>query len=476
MLKSKPPPLDKGGTIKNKNVQVLDLTYEEPTSPNLICNDLQDSPMTNAQGNIPDSQNQTISTAKNPLPKFFNVNTDKYYNDKNIYVYIEKNNEQNIGRLHPMYIGHILHKKLNIKNITTIEKVGFNRIKVGLKTIVDANNLIKNELLQQEDLKAFIPNNLLVRKGVIKFVDTRFDEDYLVDNIKSGCKILAVNRLKRKVINENQTTYVPRQIVVLTFEGNKLPNEVYINSVVCPVEPFIQRVVQCFKCLRFGHVSSQCRSNKPLCINCSQSIDVNHKCEDKDIFCYYCKNHYHKSISKECPYFQKQTQIKKHMSNLNLSYSEAKKYMEVSYSGVFPSNNRFELLNNLEDMDRNFPKLPTPTASTTQTFSQPPRPLISPSHTNKTPIKKRKINSPSLQSPQIPPLFPFVMGPSQPLPPNTRKTVDIGTDKEKILNVFTKFIHDIISKINSVNDLKQIDDQFLKGELSSVLDNLQIHG
>lgn len=487
MSAKKPPPIDKGGTIKtiktNSNVQILDLTYEENTNSSVHrYTEPQESDMDyseatvigNSEGHTANTPSQTISATKNPLPRFFNLNKDKYYND-NIYVYIEKTNDQNAGRLHPMYIGHILHKKLNIKNITTIEKVGFNRIKVGLKTALDANNLIKNELLEQEHLKAFIPNNLLVRKGVIKFVDTSFDEDYLMDNIETDHKILSVNRLKRKVLIENKISYVPRQVVILTFEGNKLPNEVYINRVVCPVEPYVQRVIQCFKCLRYGHVSSQCRSNKPLCVNCSKPLDENHKCDDSDTFCHFCKTNDHKSISKDCPHFEKQNKIKKHMSTSNMTFSEAKKFIDSSYSGVFTSTNRFELLNSLEDSDRNFPRLPNLDRNPVRSFTQPSRPSNCFTQTNKHLNKKRKVLSPSVQSPQIPPMFPFVMGSSQPLPSNANNKNNTEFDNEKIIDCFTKCIHGILSKVKSVEDLQQIDNQFLKGEFSSLLNKLQIH-
>lgn len=67
------------------------------------------------------------------------------------------------------------------------------------------------------------------------------------------------------------------------------------------------------------------------------------------------------------------------------------------------------------------------------------------------------------------------MGPSQPIPPNISNKTNVDTDKEKIVEVFTKCIHNILSKIKSLEDLQQIDDKFLKGEFSSFLDNLENH-
>lgn len=99
--------------------------------------------------------------------KLFNSNAK--YNVQNIYVYIEKTNQQNIGRLHPVSVGHILFKKLKVKNILEIKSIGRN--------IVDANNLVRNVYLRSKNFKAYIPSQLLEIKGVIRGVDTEFDDN-----------------------------------------------------------------------------------------------------------------------------------------------------------------------------------------------------------------------------------------------------------------------------------------------------------
>lgn len=82
-----------------------------------------------------------------------------------------------------MNVGHILHKKLHIQNIIKKDRVVLNRIQVQSKSTRDANKLINNKELEKENSNAYIPNNLLSRKGVIRNVDTMFDEKYLFSNI-----------------------------------------------------------------------------------------------------------------------------------------------------------------------------------------------------------------------------------------------------------------------------------------------------
>lgn len=104
----------------------------------------------------------------------FEKKPDAYSNF--IYVFIERINDRNLEKLYPMAVGHIIDKKLHIQNIIRIDRVGKNRIRVQLKLIRDANDLIHNKESEEENLKAYIPNNFLSRKGVIRKVETMFDE------------------------------------------------------------------------------------------------------------------------------------------------------------------------------------------------------------------------------------------------------------------------------------------------------------
>ena len=249
-----------------------------------------------------------VTKEKKETIKLFNPDSDKY-NSNNIYVYIEKTNDQQIGRLHPLLVGHILHKKLCIKNIISIKSSGRNRIKVQVKSTKDANDLVNNRLLPPENLRAFIPNHLLEKKGLIRGVDTYFDNEYLKENIISSSKIFEVQRMQRKVEKDSKTVYVPKQTVILTFDGNYLPNRVEINSVIFNVEPFYGRVTQCFNCLKYGHVSRQCRASNSLCINCGKVKSEDHACLESDAYCIHCKVKGHKSNSRNCTYYEEQKKI-----------------------------------------------------------------------------------------------------------------------------------------------------------------------
>lgn len=412
-------------------------------------------------------------SAKNNTIKFFNLDSDKY-NNNFIYVFIEKTNNENIGRLHPLVVGHILHKKLLVKNIVSIKSAGKNRVKVHFNSTRDANLLVANQLLRAENLKAFIPNHLLEKKGLIRGVDTFFDNDYLKENLVSSAKITNVQRIQRKIIKDNKVELVAKQSVIVTFEGNVLPNEVIINSVVFPVELFFGRVTQCYNCLKYGHISKQCRTNNPLCLNCGKPKAENHECFEKDIYCIYCKTNDHRSNFKKCPFFEKQKKIKKIMIEHNSTFNEAREYCENSVAN-FANLNRFNILPDPSNYESNFPSLPPKKSTSFNNIKPAPQKtthhktyvsLSQPSTSkvnNPNPNKKRKITPSS----PITPMFPFRFGGSTSIPPNTPT---YHLEQNKILENLSNFVIETLKKIKSLDDIKKFDFDAIRHDINMVLE------
>lgn len=469
------PPVKGGkpGQIKHGNVYIDECVHSEEMEVTIQEKTTEEVTPRQENSDTSGTTEKEKDTSQKKENQFFNLQNDKYYNLQNIYVYIEKINNQNIGRLHPMYVGHILHNKLKLKNnVISVEKIGLNRVKVGVRNLKEANDLVKNSNLLAENLKAYIPNNLLYRKGLIRDVDTFFDDTYLKDNIVSNSNVLDVARLKRKVTTEDVIKFVPKQTVILTFEGNLLPNHVVINSVIFPVEPYVQRVVQCFKCLRYGHIAKQCRGAKTLCTKCGVEKDTDHSCNVTH--CIFCNDNSHNTVSKSCPHYIKQQKIKKHMAISNMSFSEAKNTLDNSVSNIVSTQNRFDVFNNLKD-NSVFPALPTRSnkvkTSTNLTLSQP---ILRQIDISKPASKKRKTYSPPAFSSQPPPMFPFVMGPAQPITMNPyRPNPDEERNKEK-----KEIVKSIISLFNefylSCQNSQKLEDSISKLEekISSMLQNI----
>lgn len=449
---------------------------DKPDNPAM---DISDNNIENdSSGRSSQIVNQVQKTNETRL---FNAASDKY-NFKNVHVYIESTNNDNLGRLHPLKIGHILHKQLKVPNIVEIKSIGRNRIKVELRTLHDANNLVKHPNLISENLKAYIPNHLLETKGIIRGVDTQYDPEYLSENIECQSKVLNIKRLHRRVESDGKVEFKPKQMILVTFEGNILPNQVAVNRVFFAVEQFIGRVTQCFKCLKFGHISKQCKSSRTICINCGSDKFENHNCEAKDKFCIHCEISGHVSVDKSCPFYENQKKIKNIMINQKTSFREAKAYCDSSFAGL-ATRNTFSVL---ENRDENFPPPPLPTFKRNPPILSQPSTSTFHSHTNSflsqpkiTPNrslddnrKKRKAGSPIALSPNIAPIFPFQFGPSKPLPANPYKPQynDIEKIKDNLSKSIIEYIFTICNKIQSIEDVKSLDNDLIKRDINLVLE------
>lgn len=506
------PPQGEDGAPGTINIAQVILSDEEEfynsdhnpsdAAPRPMDLDSNSSPNNNENTHSINIADRDDKVHKNKPVKLFNLDADKYYSNS-IFVYIEKVNKENLGRLHPLVVGHILHKKLCIKNIIAIKSVGFNRIKVQLKTFVDANLLVNNKLLIAENLRAFIPNHLLEKKGLIRGVDTYFDNEYLIENVCSPTKVLNVERMLRKTEKDNKVSLVPKQTVIITFQGNVLPNEIIINSVIFPVEIFYGKVIQCYHCLKYGHVSKQCRSTNPLCINCGKSKNNNHECSNSDTFCIYCKNNDHKSNSKNCPTFEEQRKIKKIMIDNSTSFVEAKEYCDKSFAN-FTSFNKYDLLPDSYNYDANFPSLPSQEPSVLNNFASRPSSITKKTFaTNKNHVslsqpirnrnyealasgnnKKRKMatsppssptplinlnpsnsNLPSTNSP-----FRFKARPSTYAFSKCHNSEANLLDKNKISECLSRIVFEFLENISSLGEVRNINLETIKQKMRLVLE------
>lgn len=285
----------------------------------------------------------------------YNKNTDGNQAAYQVYVEHEK---LNVGRLHPMKVGRILNEfdqELQTQ-IIEVNAVGRNRIKILTRTAYAANTLIASEIFKKNSLFAYIPQHRIQKKAVIRNVDTTLTEIELKNIIKSSVPILNVKRMYRK--NEKKSKpddpdTVPRQMVIVTFQGLNMPQFVFIDRVRCVVEPYIAPVIQCYRCMRYGHSSKLCKG-KQRCKTCAEE----HLGECfSETYCIFCKNNDHTTMSRKCPMYEKQKNIKITMAHANLSFKEAENMVNQpgSYVNKVRSNYYSPLANDCSD----FPELPS---------------------------------------------------------------------------------------------------------------------
>lgn len=265
-------------------------------------------------------------------PIFYDKCKDNLYfsNDYGPFVlYVEKNNG---GSLQAMLIGKIIRTnnfELYTK-ISNIKKIGRNRIKIEMLTYDCANVLLKSPYWAQNNLLCYIPNFNIFRQGVIRDVECSLTEEEIKEDIISDCQVTQVRRIFKK---DKDSIKKPTPVIIVTFRGQTLPSVVKLLGVICHVERYIQRLLQCLRCFKYGHLSSTCRSQVEFCEACGDNSHRASACNNS-ISCIFCKLG-HRSTDARCPERIIQKKIKDLMSQENISHSEArniicspKKYLE----------------------------------------------------------------------------------------------------------------------------------------------------
>lgn len=229
--------------------------------------------------------------------------------------------------LQPINVGHTMAKE-NVRDIRKdgIKSLGRNRVSVEFTSAAAANSLVNNPCLGRNKLAASIPSYQVSRMGLVRGVPVEWTMEEFVSasGLKEGNgRILKARRLQRKVLREGgPPTWVPTQSVVVTFEGQILPSRVYAFYTSLVVEVYVLPTIQCRKCLRFGHIQTQCRSDA-RCFKCAHKHPgENCNVAPEHITCLYCSGR-HFATDQRCPEFCRQKSIKKTMSELSISYQEA---------------------------------------------------------------------------------------------------------------------------------------------------------
>lgn len=269
-------------------------------------------------------------------------------------VYVEGNSHNSSVHLNAIKVGGIILTKWNVFNssIVEIKSIGKNRVKIEFKDFSSANLLVSySSQLQADNLEAYIPKFLICRKGVIRHVSVDYSTDYLKSNIApmnyhSRFEIDSVERIERKVVDKTgKTEYKPTQSIIVYFRGQLLPKHVVINKVRCEVELYVQKVLLCYNCYRYGHMAKQCKS-AGRCSKCGKSHDRLSACSPEDLDvenvnkCLQCGGNHLVTEITLCPEFSRQKQIKTVMSQTNTSYREVSKTVpRNTYANVVRGNN-----------------------------------------------------------------------------------------------------------------------------------------
>ncbi|GBP61812.1 hypothetical protein EVAR_88736_1 [Eumeta japonica] len=130
------------------------------------------------------------------------------------------------------------------------------------------------------------------------------------------------------------TIWKPSQTVVLTFDGQMLPQRVFLCYNALSIEVYTYPTIQCYNWCRYGHTKAQCRS-RPRCFK-RTNAHISESCtvREDEVSCLHCLGR-HTTTRKLCPELDRQKRIKISMAEESISYSEtSKKHPAIGKSYV----------------------------------------------------------------------------------------------------------------------------------------------
>lgn len=280
--------------------------------------------------------NSDLSINKNNInnkPRYYVSCLENSYlkSDNGPFVVLVESANVNV-KAQPMFVGKLIRNNcLEIySNILSIAKIDFSTIKITLNDYSSANILKSKPFWAESKLVAYIPHYMLTKQGIIRDVDYDITDEEIMEYIISDQPVLKAKRIF-KTKGEKK---VPTPLVIITFRGQTIPREIKILNVLCKVDLFYPKLIQCENCSRYGHFKSKC-SHPQSCSRCG-GTHLKDQCNSVTPYCIHCKSPNHEANDKNCPEYILQEKMKKLMVDNNISFKESyyllKKKNNASYA------------------------------------------------------------------------------------------------------------------------------------------------
>lgn len=226
--------------------------------------------------------------------------------------------------------------------VRCVKDRGHARVELEFNSIAEANRCLEDK---HNTLVAFdIPYRIKQCKGVITGWDISMPLYHLAEVLAPCRGIISLERLFKKVWNKETKTSskVKTHVVCCTWEGSEVPKEVKIYGGLSnlKVRPYVDTVMQCFRCYKFGHMRKHCRVTAAVCLVCGNDCQEQNNCIN-------CGGR-HKPTSRKCDIYVYNSEIKKVMANEGVAFKEAieifKKRQALNRLEVLRNNELYPLL------------------------------------------------------------------------------------------------------------------------------------
>lgn len=155
-------------------------------------------------------------------------------------------------------------------------------------------------------------------KGVIKTKSLNHDKE---EEIQEHLKAQHVAEVKRVTIKRNNEI-IKTNTYIITFNLLTCPKTIEIADwLIVRVEEYNYTPQQCYKCLKFGHVSKYCRKTEQTCQNCTRTGHLREECSHS-LQCFHCKEE-HRSTDKNCQKYICESKIVNYQMKNKIPRTEA---------------------------------------------------------------------------------------------------------------------------------------------------------
>lgn len=318
-----------------KQIIYSNTSQQDNTYLNSLDNNLSQQPLNSTDSQLNKLSKNVSSTPMEYNAFFIKCAENRYSSiDKGpLFVYAETKDN---SRLHPMKVGKLIRSNsFSIyKNIPSIKSIGKNRVKILINdNFSEVNRLIEEQYWSTHNIACYIPSFYLYRQGVIRDVDTSLTETEIINYALSEVTVVQVKRIyKIKELESKEKIKIPTPVVIISFRGTALPIDVKLLGVRCKVEPYVQRVIQCYNCLRYGHTSRVCKNN----VRCERCGSTHRSAECREeVKCIFCHTPHRATDRQKCLEYNRQVAIKIIMTNQNMTFPEAAEYHRRENPGSY---------------------------------------------------------------------------------------------------------------------------------------------
>lgn len=201
-----------------------------------------------------------------------------------------------------------------------------NRIIIKTKNLSDYNVMLKKVSESKVDYHTYsLPSEKtlkLVLKGIAPNVPS---EDIKNNLVEKGLTVNNVKQFEKNVFVDGQKTVTKLPIFIVEFGPNTNPKDVYKNNTVCYCVVRWEklqngnRVVQCFNCQCFGHISKNCHK-QIKCVLCAENHTLKDcpfkELKNQELKCANCGES-HSAGSRDCRVYKTMLENKLKKTTVN---------------------------------------------------------------------------------------------------------------------------------------------------------------